>query len=344
MSRALRALAVVALLVLAGCSGGSTTMTPDDPQTTQSTTTTTPANPQTTTTTDGTQTTTGLGDGGYYRAYTVRASPASLDDAAADVARTPDDLARHRAEEARLVRRAAANGSASRVKMGPDVNLGLDGELVAVNGTYARVNATVTTRESVTAHLVHADGPLENSYEGDELDAYRERAVNDSALSRADRRAVAATIGISSGPYDGYHGIGYWHYFRNGTVPENATLADGDTHVVRYDGTLWKFELDPSRTSEQVRYRVTYTLDTVASNESAWEAYVREHHVTALENAPVGPADRDVLRRAIENGTVEWEGTTENEPAGFEALAAEHPRYVERNGTLYRVTVEEVVE
>lgn len=342
MTRVLRAVALAALLVLAGCTGApsatSPTETPPDPQTTATPTAT---NDTETPTTDETPTT----HDGYYRAYTVLAAETTVGDVAAELARSPAELERWHEDRAAVVRSAAATGSASRVKLDPEVSLGLDGELVVVDGTYYRVNATVDSRERVTAHHMDADGPLGNRYEGDELDAYRERAVDHDALPPADRRAVADTVGIADEPYRNFHGIGYWHHFENGTVPDNSTLADGRTHVVRYNDTLWKMQLSPSRTSEQIRYRVTYTLDTVAENESAWRDYVRRNNVTALGNVSVGADARGVLRNAIEHGSVEWEGTSEDTPQRFEALFRHSSRYyVAQNGAIYRITVRQIVE
>lgn len=338
MARALHAVALAALLVLAGCTGAPSATSPTE----------TPLNPQTTATptpTDATTTETPTTRDGYYRAYTVRAAETTIGDVAAEIALSLAELERWHEDRAAVVRAAAATGSASRVKLDPEVSLDLDGELVVVDGTYYRVNATVDSRERVTAHHIDADGPLGNRYEGDELDAYRERAVDHGALPPADRRAVADTVGIADEPYRNFHGIGNWHYFENGTVPDNSTLADGGTHVVRYNDTLWKMQLSPSRTSEQSRYRVTYTLDTVAENESAWRDYVRRNNVTALGNVSVGADARDVLRSAIEDGSVEWEGTSQETPQRFEALFRHSSRYyIAQNGAIYRIIVREIVE
>lgn len=334
MPRVPPALALTALLVVAGCTGPVATNPTAEP-TTQTT-------EPTTQTTESAERTTELTDHAHFRSYTVTAEATTIADVAAEIARSPAELERR---EAGIVRDAAANGTASRVRMGAEVRLDPAGEPVVVNGTYARVNATVAWSENVTAHYVTADGPLGTRYNESELVPYRERAVAFEDLPPADRRAVEATIHVADHPFRNLHGIGYWHHFENGTAPERSVLADGETHVVRYNDTLWKIRLNPNRTSEQVRYRVDFELHTIAETESAWQSYVRETRVRNLSALPVSPEARGVVRQSIENGRVHWEGTTETEPPKFRELYdLGGAFYVTRNGTLYRITVRKVME
>lgn len=327
---------LAALLLLAGCTTGPTSTSPHV-EPTNSTASETPTATPTTTQSRPTS-------HAHYRSYTVEAHESNIAEIGSEIARSPDELARWDEAEAAVVRRAVDSGS-SPVRTGPEVRLDMDGELVVVNGSYYRVNATVTWRETVTAHNVEADGPLGNRYDGEAMRDFRRRAVNHSQLPPADRRAVSETIGIADEPFRDLHGISHWVHFRNGSLPDASTLADGETHVVRYNRTLWKVRLQPGQTSEQVRYRVNYTLEPVAGNASAWQEHVRRNHVRNVSGLLVSGAARDVVRDALQDGTVHWEGTTENEPRKFRELYdLGSPLYVVRNGTLYRVTVQKVME
>jgi hypothetical protein len=333
MSRAAQSALLAALVVLAGCAG-----VPAGDPTTETQTTPTAGTPTDTT---ASRTTT---DDGYYSAYDVRAEQASIDEIAAAIAREPDSFDDERVR-AVVVHAATEPQNASRVKLEPRVRLHLNGELVAVNGTYYRIRASVTSREQVTAHSVHAEGPLENRYEGDALAERRERAVNVSELPAIDQRVFNDTIALSDNPYRGLHAIGNWYHFENATVPEASVLAGDDPTIVRKNGTLWTARIDPADTSEQIRYRVTYDATPLAENESAWQEYVRQHHVTAVSNLSVPADSRAVVAEAIDTGSVEWEGTADEEPARFRALFGQgRLQYVAENGTLYRLTVQHIIE
>lgn len=328
MSRAAQTALLAVLVVLAGCTGAPA----GDPTTETQTTPT-----------DG-STTTPTTDDGHYSAYTVRAEQTTIDEVAAAIVRDPDSFDDERAR-AVVVHATTEGENASRAKLEPRIRLPLDGELVVVNGTYYRIRASVTDREEVTAHSVHAEGPLEHRYEGDELAERRDRAVNVSDLPAIDQRVFNDTLALSDNPYRGLHAIGNWYRFENETVPEESVLAGADPTIVRKNGTLWTARIDPADTSQQIRYRVTYDATTLAESEAAWDEYVRRNHVTAVSNLSLSADSRALVEQAIAAGSVEWEGTAEEEPARFRDLFADgRLHYVVDDGTLYRITVQHVIE
>lgn len=337
----LAVVAVCALAVLAGCTGPAVT---DQPATNTSDTATG------TTTGDATTTDATTTDDGYYHAYRFRATETSPEGIARDVARPMDRLY---TEERQVADGLFTDGAASTVVMNhadgvPDDPGPLDdGEYLRHDGAYYRVDATVTKRVEGRGYQFSLEGPMGPDFH-DNYERAKREAVAFEELSAADRHLFAHDVPPASDRENAVVSSGFYYLFPAGDDPANSRFLDGEVHYVRYDGDLFRVQYDGERTPV-VRQRIQYDLVRVADSASAFADARLDEWVTPLDGA--GDRERRVLRNVFRNGTVEWEGTTDTTPQKYRATATwinDHGPgngvYVRYDGTLYHVTVREVIE
>lgn len=352
------AVAVVAVLavVLAGCTGGGpagTTTPPDD--TTESTVpTTTDATTAEATTTDTRTTTadyTAMGDDGYYRGYDFRARETRLAELADSVAPAPEEL---EPEREPLVRRGARNGSVTAKhtggeRSGPLASL----DYLRANGTYYAVNATTVGRERRTAYQFDLEGPVGSPTSEYDLDRAKREAVAAENLSAPDRRVFFEGLPPAEDRLDRDEGsflAGFYYFYPNDTVPAAATVADGETHFVGYDGNYYALTFDGTRRLD--RYETRYDFVPVADDRSEFASLVRDRYVTNLSTADLDDGNRSRLADLVRGGHVEWSGNASAVPERIRRLERLVDRlppesnvaYVERDGTYYRLTLRLVME
>jgi len=334
---------VVALVVLAGCVSpadvGETTATSTD----EPTTTVPPTDEPTTTS----ATTGGMGEDGWYHGYEFTATRVSNQDIVDAVAPPATDL---EPEREPLVRRGAADGSVTTTHTGEQGPLSRV-DYVAVNGSFYAVSGTIVGSEPRNAFRFHLEGPVTNDSREYDADRVRETAVSSANLSTPDRRAFFEGLPHEEDrmePGEGSFVAGYTVFYEDDTRPANATLADGDTHFVEHEGVYYAVTMDDRQ--QTTRYETRYEFEHVADSTEAFADRVRSEFVTPLSSLP--DEDASLLRDVVENGTVEWHGDEADTPAHVEArarlvnsLGADHSRaYVDIDGTMYRITLIEIVE
>ncbi|MFB6095198.1 MAG: hypothetical protein ABEJ71_01945 [Halodesulfurarchaeum sp.] len=335
-------LVFAAMVVLAGCTGapsGSTTTVPPT-ETTRATPTATP-----------TSTIEGLRENGYANAFTFRATPVSPETIAKDVAtplRQLDDD-RRRIAEATLATNSSTVTYMSHGLSVPETPGPLEaGEYLSRNGTFYRIEATVVKQWNGTGYQVEMEGPLGNrEREGDVPDNVTEFAslspvgkdlFSYGAPSMEERKGAL----ISSG----------FHYLPKPTHEvADAALLDGTPHYVRHEGDVFRVQVTGER-PPVVRMQIRYELVQVARSPEAFiDGRLSGLVATVTDEVPPEPG-RSIILSALENGSYRWSGTVETRPERVEAadawIAAQPPSgsfaYLRDNGTLYKVSVTEVIE
>lgn len=350
------AIAVVAVLavVLAGCTGGGpagTTTRPDATTEATGPTATTTDDPTSTEERTTTADYTAMGDDGYYRGYDFRASETRLGELADSVAPTPEEL---EPEREPLARRGAGNGSVTvhhtgGERSGPLASL----DYLRANGTYYAVNATTVGRERRTAYQFDLEGPVGSATSEYDLDRAKREAVAAENLSAPDRRVFFEGLPHPEDRPDRGAGsflAGFYYFYPNDTVPAAATVADGETHFVEYDGNYYALTFDGTQRLD--RYETRYDFVPVAENRSEFASLVRERYVTNVSTADLDDGNRSRLADLVRRGHVEWSGNASAVPdriRRLERLVERLPpegnvAYVEFDGTYYRLTLRLVME
>lgn len=344
MRRPLLLVCVALAVVAAGCLGPAATGDSAPTATTPESTTTPPDS----TTSDPTTTTyAGMGADGWYHSYTFSAVEATERGFAAAVAPNATTL---EPEREPLVREGVANGSVTTTHTGEHGSLS-GVEYVRMNGTYYAVTERTLDSERRSAFRFHLEGPLTERSREYDLERVKSEATAAADLSAPDRRAFFEGLPPAEerpAPGEGSFSAGYFVFYANDTAPANATLTDGETQFVAYEGAYYAVRLAERQRTTWSRTR--YAFDSVADSTGEFVEQVRSKSVTPLSS--LSQRDRSILAALIENGSVFWSGDEADTPQRIDALARvvhslsrdTGPVYVSRNGTLYRITLREAVE
>ncbi len=184
-----------------------------------------------------------------------------------------------------VVRRAVENGSATATARNPPVERDLP---FAYEGRYYAIDWNVTGTEPGTAVDVAVD------YNGT---APAEETVAFEALSERDRKLLGGLFPPRTDRRkDGYEiGVGGTY-----TLPETdrSVLLSGEYSAVRYNGTVYPFEVRDQEGVTLNRYR--YTASIVADSTAEYADQLREEHLFTLSG--LSEAERSVVSEAIDDG------------------------------------------
>ncbi|MCT9096904.1 hypothetical protein [Haloarchaeobius sp. HME9146] len=349
MALRFRSLLVVFILVLSGCSGFADVQPTREPLTVETT-----DSPTESTVTTGTASRTT--DDGYYHGFQFTAE--SVDEAS---------LAREHVQsrdipgyETQLVDDLFADGNATTVTVvpagstvddGPRDRTLDDGTYIRDNGTYYRIDRTVTAEAETDGYRLYTEGPLQNDRDEDQYETATEEAVDFANLSSYDQTLFVQVLPDERRRRHGTSiGEATWRAPRS-NASEESQLVDGSVNYVRYDGDLYL-----ARQEEALRvtvFDVRYDLVPVADSHEAFADDHLDHLVVPLnDSTPTEPATREFLVSVIEDGYVHVDVNREAVPNGLYAaslwIREQPPRggavYVRYQGDLYIIKVREAVE
>ncbi|MFB6095325.1 MAG: hypothetical protein ABEJ71_02595, partial [Halodesulfurarchaeum sp.] len=208
--------------------------------------------------------------------------------------------------------------------------------------------ATVVTRWSGTGYQVEMEGPLGTFREAAEIP---DNVTNFSALSPVERDLVAYGVPSQEEREGGLISSGFHYLPKPTNEVAAAALLDGAPHYVRHEGDVFRVQVTGER-PPVVRMQIRYELVPVATSARAFVEGRLDALVTNVTaDVPPDPG-RAVILSALENGSYKWSGTVETRPERVEAAdgwIAERPpsgsfAYLRYNGTIYKVSVMEVIE
>jgi predicted small lipoprotein YifL len=186
-----------------------------------------------------------------------------------------------------VVRDAIKNGSGTATATDPPVQRGLP---FTYEGRYYEVDWNVTGTEPGTAFVVGID--LNGTAPADETVAFEELSERDKRLlGDLLRTTIERDPQLRPGPE-----VGLPEEYTMAETNESVLLSD-EYSAVRYNGTVYPFELEERERITLTRYR--YTASRVADSTTAYAQQLRDEHLFRLSG--LSEAERSVVKEAIDD-------------------------------------------
>lgn len=204
----------------------------------------------------------------------------------AEAASRPAVVESHGPDDQAVVREAIENGSGTATATEPPVDRGLP---FVYSDTYYEVNWNVTGTELGTAFVVGVD--LNGTASVDETVAFEE-------LSEHDRQLLGSSISATTADEDRLRPGPEISVFEEYTMAEtnSSVLLSSEYSAVRYNGTIYPFEINERENVALSRYR--YTVSTVADSTAAYAQQIREKHLITLSG--LSEDEKVVVNEAID--------------------------------------------
>lgn len=241
--------------------------------------------------------------GGCASGYSLDVTPLTDAELAATVTHQPRP--KDAAVAKRLIETAAKNGDATYTTyhdapLQPNI-------YVEHEGAYYRVERTVTTTQTLTAHTFAIE------YNETKTPPGTATVIEFTDLPEADRAAFQSVY-----PDEKHKKIDEAHSFSIGGYPyvypddAESLLIDAGTVWIRYEGRPYAVTVEGTQPVEKETFQ--YTLETIAADREAFVAFVRDRFVVAFDN--LSTDEQAVFERAIDESLSKCEPLSD----GFRGL------------------------